>query len=410
MICDLAGGTIASDVIDIYPAPEKKKEVNLEPAYLKKLSGKAYPGDKVKTILESLGFEQASGNSWLVPYHKRDVGIAADLVEEILRIDGLDNIPIPTAITITPAVDQLYRSEALKEKTSGLLAGSGFSEILTNSITNSKYLTEAEASTAVKMINNLSSELDVMRSSMIHTALEVVAFNHNRKQPDLRLFEFGKTYRQGGRDEFHEEEHLCLYVTGSVRKKGWKHAEAASDIYYLRGMAEAVLESAGVQAYTITESESPAFEQALEFKCKDRAVALVGGVARETLQKFDIKTPVYFADIYWEAVEEISEKNSISYKEVPRFPAVERDLSMVVPKGVRYALLRESIMKLRLDKMQDIKLFDLFESEKIGAGKKSLALNFVFQDPEKTLTDKEIDAWMNRIITTLEKEGAEIRK
>ena len=198
LIKEIAGGTIASEMIDVYPDPEPKKEVSIKYHYLKKLSGKNYHPDTVKNILQSLGFslERDSMDTLTVavPYHKPDVSLPADLVEEILRIDGLDNIDIPTTISISPSIEENYKAEQLKEKISNVLTGLGFSEILTNSITNAAYFSETELKTVVKLLNNLSSELNVMRPSMLHTALEVVSFNINRRNNNLKFFEFGKTY------------------------------------------------------------------------------------------------------------------------------------------------------------------------------------------------------------------------
>jgi phenylalanyl-tRNA synthetase beta chain len=226
LIKELAGASIASDVLDIYPEPEAKKEVALPYQYLRKLSGKQYHPETVKSILESLQFtvvrDGVDALVLQVPYHKPDVSIPADVVEEILRIDGLDSIDIPTAITITPSVEEDYKSETLKEKISSVLTGVGFTEILTNSITNAAYFTEEELQGAVKLLNNLSSELNMLRPSMLHTALEVIAFNLNRKNNNLRLFEFGKTYSTTGVGMYNEVAHLCLYATGQVAENHWK--------------------------------------------------------------------------------------------------------------------------------------------------------------------------------------------
>ena len=415
LIKEVAGGEIASDFIDIYPSPEEKKEVVLSFQYLKKLSGKNYHPDTVRNILESLGFElvRTGDNNILlrVPFHKRDVSLPADVVEEILRIDGLDNIDIPTSITITPAVEENYKAEGLKEKIANCLVGLGFSEILTNSITNSAYFSEEQSAQTVKLLNNLSSELDVLRPAILPTALEVIAFNLNRKNADLKLFEFGKTYKTSGTGQYTETNHLCIYLTGFVNQPHWKGKGTEADLYFLKGIAEAVLKTAGIKPAYDKEADSAFMEQYLTMSINGQKLLKLGQVAPKTAGRFDIRKPVYFANFNWDLLLGLALKNTIKFVEIPKFPAVERDLAMVVPKTIQYVSIQETVSRLRLNKLQEMKLFDVFESEKLGADRKSFAVNFTFLDEEKTLTDKEIDSWMNKIMTTLEKDlGAEIRK
>jgi phenylalanyl-tRNA synthetase beta chain len=414
LIKEIAGGTIASDIVDIYPDPEPKKEVSVKYHYLKKLSGKNYHPDTVKKILESLGFsivrEGMDAMTVQVPYHKPDVSLPADVVEEILRIDGLDSIEIPTTISISPSVEVNYKAEVLKEKISNVLTGVGFSEILTNSITNSAYFTEEELSHSVKLLNNLSSELNILRPSMLHTALEVIAFNINRRNQDLKFFEFGKTYATTGTGQYSEENHLCLYMTGQLEENNWKGKARPSDIYYLKGVAEALLLNLGVKAERFETIQSRELQSGFLMELNGEKLLELGRVSSQLAAKFDIRQPVFFADLHWDLVLKFAGQQ-VKFKEVSRYPSVARDLAMVVPKAMQYKEISEQIGKLRLNKLKDIRLFDVFESEKLGAGKKSMAINLTFLDEEKTLTDKEIDTWMNRIMTTLEKElNAEIRK
>ncbi len=414
LIKEIAGGTIASDIVDVYPDPEPKKEVSIKYQYLKKLSGKNYHPDTVKNILQSLGFslERDSMDTLTVavPYHKPDVSLPADLVEEILRIDGLDNIDIPTTISISPSIEENYKAEQLKEKISNVLAGLGFSEILTNSITNAAYFSETELKTVVKLLNNLSSELNVMRPSMLHTALEVIAFNINRRNNNLKFFEFGKTYSTSGVGEYKEATHLSLYITGQLNETNWKIKPIASDIYYIKGVAEAILSALGFKNISFANAASNELQAALIVEQNDEKLVELGRVQNTLTTRFDIKQPVFFADFYWDTILKYAGKQ-VQFKEISKYPSVERDLALVVPKSMKYKEVEEQLSKLRLAKLQEVKLFDVFESEKLGMGKKSMAINFTFLDEEKTLTDKEIDSWMNKIMTTLEKElHAEIRK
>jgi phenylalanyl-tRNA synthetase beta chain len=414
LIKEIAGGTIASDVVDIYPDPEPKREVTLKHHYLKKLSGKNYHPDAVKKILESLGFtiarESVDAITLQVPYHKPDVSLPADLVEEILRIDGLDSIPIPTTISISPSIEQNYKAEILKEKTSNVLAGIGFTEILTNSITNSAYFSDEELKTVVRLLNNLSNELNIMRPSMLHTALEVIAFNVNRKNNNLRFFEFGKTYSTTAVGKYDEANHLCLFLTGQLNGNQWKEKAKPADIYYIKGVADALHTNLGISYDGFETINTNELESGLSLQLNGEKILELGRVNSRLASKFDIKQPVFFADFYWDAILKYAGKQ-VQFKEISKYPSVERDLAMVVPKSMKYKEISERIDKLKLNKLKGIRLFDVFESEKLGKDKKSLAVNFTFLDEEKTLTDKEIDSWMNKIMTTLKKElNAEIRK
>jgi phenylalanyl-tRNA synthetase beta chain len=411
---EIAGGTIASDIVDVYPNPEPKKEVSIKYHYLKKLSGKNYHPDTVKKILEALGFivarEGVDAMALEVPYHKPDVSLPADIVEEILRIDGLDNIDIPITISISPSIEENYKGEILKEKISNVLTGLAFTEILTNSITNSAYFSDEELKTAVRLLNNLSNELNIMRPSMLHTALEVIAFNINRKNNNLKFFEFGKTYATTGVAQYIETNHLCLYLTGQLNENNWKEKSKASDIYYIKGLAEAILSNLGLRYDGFETLNTNELQSGLSIELNGEKILELGRVNTGLASKFDVKLPVFFADLYWDAILKYAGKQ-VQFKEISKYPSVERDLAMVVPKSMKYKEISERIDKLRLNKLKDVKLFDVFESEKLGKDKKSMAINFTFLDEEKTLTDKEIDSWMGKIMTTLEKElNAEIRK
>ena len=332
LIKKVAGGSISSDVTDVYPTVAPKTEVAVKYHYIKKLSGKNYHPEAVKKILTALGFEViAEGIDELrvaVPYSKPDISIPADLVEEILRIDGLDNIEIPTTITISPAIEVASAKEVIKEKTANFLVGKGFVEIFTNSITNSQYFTPAVLETAVKMMNNLSADLDVLRPSMLETGLETIAYNCNRRNNNLRLFEFGKTYATSGSGQYSETEHLCIYWSGLDTEAGWRVKSKEQDVLMAKGIVQAVASLTGL----------PSIQWIVEGNESATLVAMVGGTAIATLlhvpqnklQQFDIKQTVVFVDIDLAALVASAEKQKIVYKEVSKFPAVQRDLALVV--------------------------------------------------------------------------------
>ncbi len=413
MIKEIAGGEIASEIVDVYPDPKPKTEVALKNHYLKKLSGKNYHSDAVKKILTSLGFEIVrEGQDEIrvaVPYSKPDISIPADIVEEILRIDGLDNIEIPQTITISPSVESLRVKESLRDKIANYLVGQGFVEILTNSITNSKYFDETVLETTVKMINNLSEELNVLRPSMVETGLESISYNINRRNTNLQFFEFGKTYLTKGVGEYIEDEHLCLYITGANHEDSWREKNKQQDFYRLKGLSGAVLELCGLN--TIGFEKAGEEGLSLTISHGKRNLGKLVEVDQKKLQQFDIKQPVYVLDINFAQLEEAVEQNKIRYKEVNKFPVMQRDLAMVVKRSTTYESIEQTVKKVKLPKLKDMRLFDVFESEKLGADKKSMAISFLFADDEKTLTDKEVDGMVSKLIQGFESElAAEIRK
>lgn len=413
LIKEVAGGTITSEVVDIYPTPQPKKEVAVKYHYIKKLSGKNYHPDKVKRILTALGFdvlrEDIDELRVAVPYSKPDISIPADIVEEVIRIDGLDNIEIPTSITISPAVERQGVKESLKDKIAGYLVGLGFVEILTNSITNSNYFTSDVLDRSVKMMNNLSADLDVLRPSMLETGLETVAYNLNRRNQHLQLFEFGKTYGTTAVGAYQEEEHLCIYLTGQAHEAGWREKPGAFDIYHGKGITQAILQLTGLNEIRFqTSDNNPAV---LEVYHGKKLLGIVTEVDRKKASAFDIKQAIVFVDLNYQSLIKSVNKQKIVYKEVSKFPAMQRDLAMVLNRTTSYAEIETVVQKLKLPRLKDMRLFDVFESDKLGEGKKSMAISFTFVDEEKTLTDKEADAMVSKLIQALEKElGAEIRK
>jgi phenylalanyl-tRNA synthetase beta chain len=415
LLKEIAGGEIASDIVDVYPEPKQKTEVGLKYHYLKKLSGKNYHGDTIKNILTSLGFEIIKeGMDELfvkVPFSKPDITIAADLVEEIMRIDGLDNVEIPQMITIAPAVETLAHEATCQEKIAGYLVGLGFNEIFTNSITNSAYFTSEVLSGTVKMINNLSEELNIMRPSMLETGLETITHNLNRKNNNLRFFEFGKTYGTNNVGSYTEKNHLSLLVTGSKTESSWSSKAQKTDFYFLKGVLEKISTLNGLSINELVVTKNEKLTNAVEVKINNEPVAILGEVNKKTTDQFDCKQTVFFADIYWDKLMQLSKKKRISFKEIPKFPAVQRDLAVVVDKGVAYQQIEKLTLVAKASKLKAVSLFDVFESDKLGAGKKSMAVSFTFLDEEKTMTDNEIDAMMGKIIAVYEKElGAEVRR
>jgi len=415
MIKEICGGEIASEIVDVYLHPKERTQISIKYHYLKKLSGKNYHPDTVKKILTTLGFEvikEGIDDIMLsVPFHKPDISLPADIVEEILRIDGLDNVAIPEAITITPSVEENYTAEILKEKASNYLVGLGFYEIMTNSITNAAFFSDEEKQSMVKMMNSLSADLNILRQSLFETSLAVVAHNLNHRNTSLKLFEFGKGYATSGPGKYQEMDQLRVVITGNVNEDGWKQKKNGPDFYYLKGVVNGVLKLLGINSVSIESMPVPKLDNHIVIKSAGRIIAGAGQASRIMLDKFDIKQPVFYAAFSWADIVDLSSQKDNAIKELPKYPAVQRDVAMVVAKELVYAEVEKTVQKIKLDKLRELRLFDIFESEKLGAGKKSMAVNFTFQDEQKTLTDKEIDEWMSRIMSALEKElNAEIRK
>lgn len=414
MIVKACGGAVVSQYTDVYPVPTEPKEVILKYHYLKKLSGKNYHSDTVKDILTALGFiiqkDAADAITVIAPLSKPDISLPADVVEEIMRIDGLDNVAIPDVISIAPSANVENLNLKAKEKIAGYLAGMGFNEIFTNSITNSKYYTGQEMTTAVKMLNSLSADLDVMRPQMLQTGLEVLAYNINRKNSNLRFFENGKTYTQDN-NGYKEQEHLAIFITGSVQEKGWAQKEKAADFYDLKSICQSVLQQVGMSNISYKPSEEAHSSDVADIIVAGKKIGYLAQIDAKTLSQFGIKENVFYADLLWEEIIAIQQTKSVKYQPIPKFPAVQRDLALVVDKGLQYEAIEQLVKKSNIAYLTETKLFDVFESDKLGVNKKSMAVNFTFQHPTKTLEEQEIEQMMKKLMQGFEKElSAEIRK
>ncbi len=410
MIQEIAGGK-CSTIVDVYPNPTEKVKVAMTFAYLKKLSGKQYAADKAVAILSSLGFDilhqDAAGIQVAVPYNKPDISIAADLVEEILRIDGLDNIEIPTSITISPSIDLLEAKEQFKNKIANYLVGRGFTEILTNSITNSKYFSETQLETTVKMLNSLSADLDVMRPTMLETGLETIACNNNRKNDSISFFEMGKVYAKTAAGKYQEQEVLAIYLSGKQTQESWRSKPTTQDFFVLKGLTLALCELLGMKKM----NWNPIGNGQFEVISGKTVLGTIEQVGSKKLAQFDVKQPVVYLNFDLATLLKVYQSCTVKYQEISKFPSVERDLALVIDKGVQYAAIEQTIKSVQLDALKETRVFDIFESDKLGVNKKSIAINFVFNTVSSTLTDSEIDGMMKKLIAAFEKNiQAEIRK
>ncbi len=410
MIQEIAGGK-CSQVVDVYPNPAEKVKVAMTFAYLKKLSGKQYASDKAVAILTSLGFEilhqDAESIQVAVPYNKPDISIAADLVEEIVRIDGLDNIEIPTAITISPSVDLLETKEQFKNKIANYLVGRGYTEILINSITNSKYYSGDQLETTVKMLNSLSADLDVMRPTMLETGLETIAYNNNRKNESISFFEMGKIYTKTAAGKYQEDETLAIYLSGKQVQDSWRAKAAEQDFFVLKGTALALCELLGLKKVNY----NPIGHGKYEVMTGKTVLGTIELVGTKKLAQFDIKQTVGFLNFDLSTLFNAYLSGSVKYQEISKYPSVERDLALVIDETITYSAIEQAIKTVQLNALKETRVFDIFVSDKLGLNKKSVAINFVFNAGSATLTDTEIDGMMKKLIAAFEKNiQAEIRK
>lgn len=399
MIVDIAGGAIASEVTDLYPTALQPVEVTITYSYIHKLSGKEYTPAAIKETLTALGFviiaETADGLTLQVPSNKPDVSQPADIVEEILRIDGLDNVQLTGRLNIA-LTKALPGDRQQKERMAELLCGMGVQEIVTNSIVNSKYYPNQE--NLVRMINSLSAELDVMRPSMLESGLEVIEYNCNRKSQDLSLFEFGNVYHHGGEAKYIQEQRLGIWITGNVKTAQWNQKAQKADAYYMKGMIGNMLAYSGITNTTLSYPAENSDTLETTWKWKNNILCTMTRVSAAKLKQMDVKQDVFFADIHWDTWTKAMAAHKIKYAEVPKFPAVARDLAIVLDKEVTYKQVQDETEKLKIDSLQSFGLFDVFENEKLGAGKKSYALSYTFQLQDRTLTDTEIEQMMKQLI------------
>ena len=414
LICEFGGGKIEHAFKDVYPHPAQQPEVTLLYTYLHKMSGKAYAKEQVKGILEGMQFvmleETTDGIKVQVPTYKTDVKIPADLVEEIMRIDGFDNILIPSSINISPAVSSGSRDYPLREKISGVLCGMGFNEMLNNSITNSANYSEEELKIAVKMLNNLSSELDMLRLTMMETGLQTMARNLNHRNDNLLMFEFGKTYTKNN-NQYIEEDHLALFSAGKVTDTSWNKPEQQADLFFLKGVIQALQIQSAIPSIEYKIEERNRFEYCINGFVANQLVVSIGKPSEEMLNKFDIRVPVWLADIHWQNWLAAGNTKSIRFREISKFPLVQRDLSFVANNDVTFEDIDRLLAGLSIKQLKNYRLFDIFKSEKLGKNKQSMAMNFTFLDEEKTMKDEEVDKIMGKITKGIEETlKAEIRK
>jgi phenylalanyl-tRNA synthetase beta chain len=411
LIQEVAGGEISSDIFDHYPNPIPAFEVDLTFEHVQKLIGKAISAEEITSIIKALEIEVVTetkeGLFLKVPTYRVDVTRPVDVIEEVLRIYGYDNIEIPKKVNASLNVSVKPDKETIQNTIADLLTGNGYFEILANSLTKSGYSTTLNE--AVKILNPLSSDLDVMRQSMLYSGLEAVAYNQNRRNSDLKFYEFGKTYHVVD-GKYLENHHLSIFMTGKFETEQWNQQAKAINFYHLKASVDAILKRLNIINLSSDEISEDAFVYGIEYKRGAKVLAKFGLVATQEAKKADVNKPVFYADFNWDMLLMLVKNNKITYKEVSKFPAVRRDLSLMVNKDVKFEALKRIAQKTEKNLLKEVNVFDVYQGDKLPEGKKSYALSFIIKDEEKTLEDKQIESIMQKLIANFEKEvAAELR-
>ena len=422
---ELAGGKVSMDIVDVYPEPIKNAVVELSFEYVNNLIGKTLTPGVIKFICRALDmevkYETKQGLSLEIPAYRVDVQRPCDVVEDILRIYGYNNVEIPTQLKSSLVIKgDEDRKHKLANLVSEQLVGEGFNEILNNSLTKASYYGDKQ-DTLVHIMNPLSSDLNVMRQTLLYGGLESIQHNVNRKRQNLRFFEFGNIYtfdpeKKNDDDPmqaYKEQYHAALWVTGKRVEGSWAHKNEDSTFYELSAYVENILRRIGVKpGMTVRKkSENDIFSSGLTIENRGGKILVEMGIITKKLQKqFGLDNPVYYAEMNWTALMKVIKKNEVLYTEISKFPAVSRDLALLVDNSVEFAQIEQIARQTEKKFLKKVELFDVYEGDKLPAGKKSYAVNFILQDEEKTMGDKQIDAIMQKLITNIKKQlNAELR-
>ncbi|MBR5842003.1 MAG: phenylalanine--tRNA ligase subunit beta [Bacteroidaceae bacterium] len=429
LVKELAGGTVSMDIVDEYPNPIADFKVELKYDYVNSLIGKEIPAETVKSIVASLEMkieeETAEGITLSIPPYRVDVQRPCDVVEDILRIYGYNNVEIPLALKSSLTTkNKEDRSHRLQQLVAEQLVGCGFNEILNNSLTKAAYYDGNETyrpENLVNLMNPLSNDLNVMRQTLLFGGLESIAHNANRKSADLRFFEYGNCYYYNKEKKdaekvlacYSEDYHLGLWLTGKRVSGSWAHADEESSVYELKAYVENIFARLGLNMRSIVVGNltDGIYSAALSYHTRGgKLLATVGIVSKKITKAFDIDNEVFYADINWKNVLQAIKSVKVSYTELSKFPSVKRDLALLLDKNVQFADIERIAYECERKLLKAVELFDVYEGKNLEPGKKSYAISFILQDEEKTLNDKQIDKIMSKLIASYEKQlGAKLR-
>jgi phenylalanyl-tRNA synthetase beta chain len=426
LIKEIAGGEISSEIIDVYPSPFTNPVVQLQWSILDRLAGQVLERNTVMNILVSLGIhilsETSEGLRLEIPSYKADVLRDVDVIEEILRIYGYNNIDFSSAIKSSISFIDKPDRDQVQNIVSDFLSSNGFFEIMNNSLTKSTYYEgnqKFRKINVVKIFNPISSDLDIMRQTLLFGGLESIVYNQNRKNPDVRFYEFGNVYftdpgitGNSSLEKYREEKHLSLFLAGQIIKENWNTKQRNTDFYDLKGFINTILTKTGIDSSRLPfkNISDDIFESGLGYILNNQQLVCFGELKRSLLNEFDCKQQIFYADVNWDLLLSILPLKDLQYQEMPKFPEVRRDLALLLDKSVSFAAIEELAFKTETRFLKNISLFDVYDGERISDDKKSYALSFILQDENKTLKDEEIDRIMNNLMRVFEEKlNAQIR-
>ncbi|MCM4172979.1 phenylalanine--tRNA ligase subunit beta [Arenibacter sp. TNZ] len=416
LIHEIAGGDITSDIVDIYPKKKDDYHVFLTFDKINKLIGQEISKDTIKSILASLDIKvknvTESGLGLSIPFYRVDVQREVDVIEEILRIFGYNNVEFKEKLNASIAPTSKFEDYKIQNIIGNFLASKGFNEILANSLTSPAYNKLSEDirdEHTITMLNPLSTDLSVLRQSMLFTGLEAIAHNSNRQMQNLKIFEFGKTYHQY-QNKREEKKHLSMLVTGNRLEDTWTTSAQKADFFYLKSIVKNLLSRLGLTELNSQPNSSDILSEGISLRIAKREIVALGVVKKSVLKEFDIKEEVLYADFDWDYILEAILHNQITYKEIPKYPEVKRDYALLVDEIVTFKQIHDIALQTERKYLTNVNLFDVYNGKNLPEGKKSYAVGFTLQDGNGTLTDKQIDKIMNKLLQRYESElGAELR-
>ncbi len=416
LIQELAGGEITSDLIDVYPNKIEDFQVRLSFDNAKKLIGEEIPRETIKGILTSLDIKvnnvTEAGLGLTVPAYRNDVQREADIIEEILRVYGYNNIKITEKLNASISKTSRFEDHKVQNIIGNQLASQGYYEILSNSLTTPNYIALSEQLKEehnISMLNPLSSDLSVLRQSLLFSGLEALKYNINRKRGHLKFFEFGKTYHNYS-DSRKELKHLTLFATGNKTQENWHSSSTKSDFFFMKGSVLSLLERLGISGFQESPIKNDLFSEGLSLSLGKFKLVDFGLVKKTVLKHFDISQDVLCADFNWDNILDLVKRNKITFKDIPKYPEVRRDFALLLDETVTFEAIYKMAKQSEKQLLKRVNLFDVYQGKNLPKGKKSYAVSFTLQDENKTLTDKQIDKIMRKLQASFEKQlGAELR-
>ncbi|WP_340063370.1 phenylalanine--tRNA ligase subunit beta [Ascidiimonas aurantiaca] len=417
LIQEVAGGIVTSDIIDVFPKKIEDHQVFLTFEKVNSLVGQEIPRETVKSILTSLEVKinnvTETGIGLTIPSYRVDVTREADVIEDILRVYGYNNIAVTEKLNASISHSVRFADDRISNIVADNLVALGYYEIINNSLTNPDYITLSEQITEeaqITMMNPLSGDLSALRQSVLFTGMETIAFNTNRKRPNLRLFEFGKTYHQYNGNIKEEKKHLALFMTGNKTEKHWNTSEEPGDFFHFKSVVMRVLERLGFTNIKSAPVKSDLISEGLSFSSGKHKLVDMGTVSKKIRQFFDVKNEVFYADFDWDHILRVLAQQNIKFEDIPRFPEVKRDFALLVNKDIQFKDIYQTALQSEKRLLKEVTLFDVYEGNNLPEGKKSYAVSFTLQPDKGTLTDKDIDKVMRKLQTSFENQiGAELR-